>query len=317
MNEPTIPGPNGAPSGHDAADFGRDVKLFDRFLRKESPQSIFLGPGAVGEGSSLIPAGMPMQILHTADLMKATGPVFDAFSYHFYGAVSKRCGGGVNVAQTLSAGWLDQTDTAEAFYAGMRDKYLPGKPMWLTETAEAACGGDQIAGQFVDSFRFLNQLGTLAQKGVQVVMHNTLSASDYGLLDETTLKPRPDYWAALLWKRTMGTTVLDPGVAQEPGLRVYAQCMKDHRGGVALLAMNIDPHREQTFAVPLPGERYTLTAPDLTSTSVLLNGAELQAGEDCAVPEIEGEKVEPGVLQLSPASITFLTIPSPRNKCCM
>lgn len=32
--------------------------------------------------------------------------------------------------------------------------------MWLTETAEAACGGDAFAGQFVDVFRYLNQLGT-------------------------------------------------------------------------------------------------------------------------------------------------------------
>jgi len=26
-------------------------------------------------------------------------------------------------------------------------------------------------------------------------MHNTLAASDYGLLDEKTLMPRPNYWA--------------------------------------------------------------------------------------------------------------------------
>jgi hypothetical protein len=32
-----------------------------------------------------------------------------------------------------------------------------------------------------------DQLRRLAKAGVQVVMHNTLAASDYGLLDETTL----------------------------------------------------------------------------------------------------------------------------------
>ena len=38
---------------------------------------------------------------------------------------------------------LDQVDLNEKFYADMRDKLMPGKALWLTETAEAGCGGDQ------------------------------------------------------------------------------------------------------------------------------------------------------------------------------
>jgi hypothetical protein len=51
-------------------------------------------------------------------------------------------------------------------------------------------------------------------------MHNTLAASDYGLLDEATFTPQPNYWAALLWHRTMGATVLDAGPAPSPSVRV-------------------------------------------------------------------------------------------------
>jgi hypothetical protein len=40
------------------------------------------------------------------------------------------------------------------------------------------------------------------------------------LLDENTLAPRPNYWAALLWRRLMGTTVLDSGVPIQKGLHV-------------------------------------------------------------------------------------------------
>jgi hypothetical protein len=191
MNEPTFAMVGGAPQGYDAAVFARDAKIFATFLRKESPATIFLGPGSVGEGVSLGPAGMKLKLITTDDLMQATGPIFDAFSYHFYGTVSRRCAGSVTIDQALSADWLDRTDTVEAFYAALRDKYLPGKPIWLTETGQAACGGDPFAGQFADSFRFLNQLGTLAQKGVKSIMHNTLAASDYGLLAEDTLEPKP------------------------------------------------------------------------------------------------------------------------------
>ena len=101
--------------------------------------------------------------------------------------------------------------------------------IWLTETGETACGGDPWAASFLDSFRYVDQLGRLAKGGVQVVMHNTLAASDYGLLDETTYEPRPNYWAALLWRRLMGTTVLEAGGAAS----AWAACVRALFAGCA------------------------------------------------------------------------------------
>lgn len=318
MNEPTIPGPGGAPKGYDAADFGRDAKAFGTFLRKESPKTLFLGPGSVGEGISLGPPGMSMQftLLKTEDLLKATGPIFDVFSYHFYGTVSRRCGGKESIDDALSADWLDRTDTVQAYYATLRDRYLRGKPMWLNETAEAACGGDPFAGQFADTFRFLNQLGTLAQKGVKVVMHNTLAASDYSLITTDTLQPKPDYWAAVLWKQTMGTTVLDPHAPSGTPLRIYAQCAKNVRGGVTLLALNTDKHEKHAITLPDVTERFTLTAADLSSATISLNGTELQAASDGSLPPLKGQNVDAGTISFPPESLTFLIIPSAQNKNC-
>jgi len=316
MNEPTIPLQGGAPQGYDAAIYGKDIKAFSAFLRQESPNTVFLGPGGVGEGSSLMPVGIKMKLLPTEELMKATGPVYDAFSYHFYGSVSQRCMGSTKIDQALSAEWLDRTNIDEAFYASLRDRYLAGKQIWLTETGQAACGGDRFAGQFADSFRFLNQLGALAQKGVQVVMHNTLAASDYSLINEATLEPKPNYWAALLWKRTMGTVVLDPSAPKDQSLRIYAQCMKDSKGGVTLLALNTDTQKTQTLTIPVSGAQYTLTATGLASDKILLNGSELMAGSDGTLPAINGQPVKAGIINLAPESVTFLTLPTAHNKVC-
>lgn len=321
MNEPTFAAMGGAPAGYTAADFGRDAKLFGTFLRSELPNTLYLGPGSVGEGVSLVPAGIPVHMLASKDLLEASGPFFDVFSYHFYGDVSRRCGGHLTMDQALSAEWLDRTVTGEAFYAGLRDQYLPGKPLWLTETGEAACGGDPLAAQFVDTFRFLNQLGILAQRGVQVVMRNTLNASDYGLLDEQTLAPRPDYWAAVLWKRLMGPVVLnpgapDPGPPSEPTLRLYAQCLPEKKGGVAILALNTDRQSSGTLSLPRAVDRYTLTAPDLTSSTVLLNGIALRAHADGSLPALHPEHVRAGTLTLAPLSATFLRIPAAENAAC-
>jgi hypothetical protein len=330
MNEPTFAVIGGAPAGYDAAAFAADVKVFSGFLRKQSPGTIFLGPGSIGEGISLVPAGSPLKLIGTEGMMKATGPAFDAFSYHFYGTISRRCaagaGGkaGTRMEDALTSEWLNRTNVVESFYAALRDAYLPGKPMWLSETAQSGCGGDKWAAEFVDTFRYVNQLGTLAQKGVKTVIHNTLASSDYGLLDETTLEPRPNYWAAALWKRTMGTGVLDPSLkpglkpeaATNDSLRVYAHCMLGVKGGVAMAILNTDPSGEQTLDLPVGGERYTLTASHLESKTVLLNGAALVAAPDGSLPAIKGRAEKAGTIHFAPASITFFTMSAAGNGGC-
>jgi heparanase len=323
MNEPTFAAIGGAPSGYDAEAFAKDVKVFRGFLNTESPTTIFLGPGSIGEGVSLVPEGSKMPFIHTEDMLKATGPAFDVFSYHFYGTISRRCTAslgpkaGMSPENALTAEWFERNNTVEAFYQKLRDAYVPGKDIWLTETGEAGCGGDKWAATFVDTFRYLDQLGSLAQKNVKVVAQNTLASSDYGLLDEETLEPRPNYWAAVLWKRTMGTRALAPGTTTTPKVRVYAQCMKGPHGGVTLLVLNTDSKVEYTLQSPVPGERYTLSAPDLLSNTVLLNGAELRVTADGDLPMMNGQAVKRGVLRFAPLTINFVTLPGAKNAGCM
>jgi hypothetical protein len=311
----------GAPKGYDAADYGRDVKLFHTFIKEAEPVLIFLGPGSVGEGTMILPTNMPMKMPSSADLLTATGPVFDAISYHSYGGVSSRCasmgaGAGTTADAALSDEWLAKAGKIEDFYAGVRDQFEPGKPLWLTETAQTACGGDRWASTFLDSFRYLNQLGLLARRGVQVQMHNTLAASDYGLLDEKTYEPRPNYWSALLWHRLMGTTVLNPAASAAPGLHVYAHCLAGQPGGVAILAINANRDASQVLDLPIPSNRYTLTAKNLQDKTVMLHGAELQLTASDDLPALEGTATAAGPVTLAPASITFLAVAKAHNANC-
>ena len=264
-----------------------------------------------------------MKLLSSKELLEAMKPnEVDVFSYHFYGAISERCGAAMGGKATtspeaaLSEDWLSRTSTVEAFYAGLRDAYAAGKPMWLSETGQAACGGDRWASTYLDSFRYLDQLGQLARRSVKVVMHNTLAASDYGLIDEKTLAPRPDYWAALLWHHTMGTTVLDAGVAPSNSVHLYAQCMKDRSGGVSVLALNLSRTDSQLLRVPEKAMRYTMTAPDLLSRTVQLNGNELTLSASGDVPTLSGIAAPKGEVHLPAASITFLTFAGAGNPAC-
>jgi len=216
----------------------------------------------------------------------------------------------------LSKDRLSRTDQTLAFYKTLRDRLEPGKPIWLTETAEAACGGNPWAASFLDTFRYLDQLGRLARSGVQVVMHNTLAASDYGLLDQRTLTPRPNYWGAWLWRQLMGTTVLDAGMPIQSGLHVYAHCQRGTPGGVALLVINTDRDAPHALVLPTASLRYTLDAESLLEDRVRLNGSPLLLGAGDELPTIAGAATAASTVTFAQATITFLAIPDAGNNGC-
>jgi heparanase len=318
MNEPTFAKMGGAPVGYDAADYGRDFKVFLPFAKQAAPNMLILGPGSVGETvGDWGMATKTMALLNTRDLLAASDPGVDAFSYHHYGAASERAANTgmpmTSVGEGLSEEWLARTDQTLEFYKHLRDEFEPGKPIWVTETADAACGGNPWASTFLDTFRYLDQLGRLAKCGVTVVIHNTLDASDYGLLDEKTLTPRPNYWAALLWRKLMGTTVFESGVPIREGLHLYAHSLRGHPGGVALLAINNSRTQSTTIDLPLESERFTLTTRKLEDRHVQLNGQELKLGANDELPSLSGKRIPAGHIELPPASITFLAVPSARN----
>ncbi len=305
MNEPNLAETGGAPAGYDAAGYGRDFKVFHSFVKKNFPEIKVLGPGTVGETAS------------ASDLLAASGPGgVDAFSYHHYGPLSERCSGTSAPDAALSEEWLSRTDQTLTFYRFLRDKFESGKPIWLTETAEAACGGNRWAATFLDTFRYLDQLGRLARAGVQVVMHNTLAASDYGLLDENAFAPRPNYWGALLWRQLMGSTVLDSGVPIQTGLHVYAHCQRGTTGGVSLLIINTDRNAPHSLMLPTASLRYTLEAASLRDADVRLNGRPLALDPGDELPPIAGAPTTANTVTFKQATITFLAISAAGNNSC-
>lgn len=303
MNEPDLAAMGGTASSYDPAAYGRDFKIFRAFMTRHAPHTRIFGPGTIGQTAKV------------SDLLAASGHRLDGISYHHYGDVSQRCDGHHTADDALSDAWLRTTDRAFAFTRTLRDRFAPGKPIWLTETAETACGGNPWAATFADTFRYLDQLGRLARSGVRVVMHNTLAASDYALLDETTFAPRPTYWGALLWRRLMGRIVLDTGVPIQAGLHVYAHCRRD-APGVALLVINTDRDAPHALTLADASERYTLDAANLQDGSVRLNGGPLALAADDKLPRLSSAPTAAGRVTFAPATISFLAIPEANNPAC-
>jgi hypothetical protein len=305
MNEPNVAAHGSAAAGQDVAAYARDFREFRSHVKQNYPELLVLGPGTTGKTTL------------ASELLAASGVgSVDAVSYHYYGTLSQRCSGSSSPEQALSEGWLSGTDQMFDFYRLVRDRLEPGAPIWLTETAAAACGGNPWDATFLDTFRYLDQLGRLAKAGVQVVMHNTLAASDYGLLDEQTLAPRPNYWGALLWRRLMGRTILESGVPIQAGLHVYAHCQRGRPGGVSLLVINTDSSASRVLLIAKASERFTLDAEKLQDGTVRLNGRILQLDANDNLPSLGGVPTAAGAVKFAPATISFLAVPTAANSAC-
>ena len=184
---------------------------------------MILGPGAIGE-----PPSPPTCSPHPARDV-------DAFSYHHYGALSERCGGTSTPEAALSEQWLSPAPIRRWPSIGLFETDLrPASRSGSPKPPKRHAAETRWAATFLDTFRYLDQLGRLAKAGVQVVMHNTLAASDYGLLDERTLAPA----AELLGRAALATIdgnapCSTPVVPVQAGLHVYAHCQRGTPGGVS------------------------------------------------------------------------------------
>lgn len=321
VNEPSVLNLLQPPKGYTAADYRRDYANWEQWMRRVSPGTLILAPGSAELAE---PARSLMRraqkVIENDQLLAHDSPKPDAFSFHFYSGISQRCGGammGAKPAQATSAKFLDSVDGSIALVTHERDRLAPGKPIWNTESGEGACGGNPWASTFADSFRFVDTLGRSARQGVKVFMHNTLAASDYALLEENGFDPRPNYWASVLWKRTMGPVVLAPPQAATPEFRVYAHCLPGVRGGVGLAAVNIGTV-PQTLAGLGAAQSWILAAAPgqkLETKAVTVNGATPRLLPSGRLGGLTGLATR-GSVSVPGQSITFVAVPGAANRAC-
>ena len=313
MNEPNMLEMSGAPKGYTAVDYARDQDIFFGWVRAHYPNCLCVGPCSLGDGAlgnldmKNVGAGIGamMQTCTTDDLMAGTKVPLDVFSYHYYNGISERLasmmpGGHWDSTEAHTDAYLAVAPTNAKVYAPLRDKYVPGGQMWVTESGDAGGGGDTWASTYLDVLRTLNELGSFSEITDGVIFHNTLASSDYGFLQHGTFDPRPNYFAVLLWNRLMGQEVYDCSHLNGENVHVYCHSRKDGKEGCAWLVINNS--LTEALSVELPGNavQYTLHAEHPRATAMLLNGRTLSIEEVFA-----GESHHSGTVTLPPCSCTF------------
>lgn len=317
-NEPNAREPGRTEGPEPAANYARDFALLNQLADRVAPDLKLAGPGTAMLG---LPFPIPSLTQVTAEdyLTAQPRPDIDILSYHFYGALAERCADpaspqGVRAEDALTEAWLARPDTEFQKQKALRDRYAPDAPIWLTETGTAACGGTRWQPTFLETFRFLDAQARLAKQGLDAFVTHALISGSNGVIDEETFTPNADYWAALLWRRLMGSKILDAGPVQ-PGLHIYAHCQRNRTGGVTVLAINLQ-NKAAVVAVKGPADVYALTAPELQSRAIALNGEPLALGANDTVPQTRPKRQMSGSVALAPTSISFIALPDAANKSC-
>ncbi|XP_065189254.1 uncharacterized protein LOC135819881 [Sycon ciliatum] len=212
----------------------------------------------------------------------------------------------------------------------------PNMPVWAGEDGPHSGGGrPNCTDRFADAYWYLDHLATLALHGVQAFARSTMVGANYGLLNRTTFEPHPDYYAALLWGRLMGTSHLNVTTGSADGmLRAYTTCR--NRSTVVILLMNLDTEHNHTamLAPPASSTRASSgsTAYQMVYMLAATGGLEgmyaddvsflqdgqfkvLRLGADDSLPDLTPTKDTFGQVNMPPLSYAFVELDSNAATC--
>eukprot|EP00472_Partenskyella_glossopodia_P011337 CAMPEP_0197524016 /NCGR_PEP_ID=MMETSP1318-20131121/8805_1 /TAXON_ID=552666 /ORGANISM="Partenskyella glossopodia, Strain RCC365" /LENGTH=301 /DNA_ID=CAMNT_0043076859 /DNA_START=541 /DNA_END=1447 /DNA_ORIENTATION=+ len=214
-------------------------------------------------------------------------------------------------------------------------KKFPPSRLWVGEAGGAYNSGRPGASDtFASSFWFNHNLGVLASSGYAAFCRQALVGGHYALLrtlqtsntKDTSyvggLRPNPDFYSALLWRRLVGRGSLDVtiggGASDAVPVRAFGFCGLE--GGTVVLILNFSG--ERTVDVNIKGidgsiggkdsVEYHLTSEAIDSREIALNGkilAPLPGGE---IPDVismglrRKELRSESSVHLAPHSIAFV-----------
>jgi len=283
------------------AQLAKDFAHLRQTLYENQPQVILAGPDM---------ATLGRYNYFSKFMQSVQSKVLSAVTFHhYYGASDTAL-----LKDFVSIDYLDKfiyycskanSIISEAFEKKVRP------PVWLGETSSTYGGGSPTIGQtFAAGFLWMDKLGVAAQSSVSLVVRQALKGGYYSLLDEN-MKPNPDYWTSVLYRRLVGTKVLNSTGFLEMGrsVRAYAHCTHDggnsgaeySRGSVVFMILNMGTKSaevtlsandtsasthdkiDQYLFEPVNGE--------LMDSLVRLNGRKIKMADDTTLPSLAPVKV--------------------------
>jgi len=254
-------------------------------------------------------------------LTKGGAKVIDVATYHWYGVPStdKHLTSEVLTTKWMAAEVTKAEQTKKEF-----DSWAPGVPLWQGEGALSALSGQHgLTDRFEDTLWYIVRLGALAANGHSVWNRQTLIGGYYSMFDHRTLRPHPDWWAAVLHKRLMGYQVLSASSAYS-NIFSFAHCTKGNSlsDAVTVALVNIASSEQGISFSGIGSSRsrdeYCLTSSKLDSNAVKLNGgADLEMADDGSIPELHPRRSSMSTFLMPGHSVCFVTLRDAAHTACM
>ncbi|XP_038648566.1 heparanase [Scyliorhinus canicula] len=263
--------------------------------------------------------------------LKTGGKVLDAITWHHYYVNGRNA----SLKDFLSPQVLDSLVLKIKQIFEVASKIAPDKKVWLGETSSAFGGGaPDLSDKYVAGFMWLDKLGLSAKLGIDVVIRQALFGAGFYQLVDRMLDPLPDYWLSFIYKKLVGTKVLNVSAvhgdaANNGTLRVYMHCTNPHsqiyqKGSVTMFVLNLsdqDKHVLLCCSLFNKTVQFLLQPGDseegLYSQSVQLNGELLKMVDRKTMPIIEGKALQPGSPIILPAhSYAFYVVQDAKAPAC-
>lgn len=293
-----------------------------------------IGSSPLAAFSSLIfpTVGEPYHFLDTQAADQAgdllTEAPIDIVTWHYYPQQSRRCWIITQPAHShaiLHSEILNESGFWADRVNAWAEYYLPHAQVWLGETGPALCGGEPgFSDTYLASLWWLDHLGQMAVHNQQVLIRQSLTGGDYGLIDDETLDPTPGYWTSYFWKKFMGTRVLGIDAVQQqptpegPTLRAYAHCTANQKNTATLVLINTHWSRPAHVSLPgtnTPSSLALLTSNEALSSEITMNGILLE-DLDGEIPALNLIPYEGHEITLPPLSAVFIILPISEQSAC-
>ena len=275
------------------------------------------------------------------------GTTLDVISWHTYDFETRDIGMTDHTtlsvhpetARLWSTKYLDFALRLAGNMTAIRNRVAPQADVWLSES-DSIChqGVMGVTNAYLNSVWLVNRLGIMANANVTVMARQSLVGYNYSLLGNwpvEPIKPNPDFYTTVLFRRLFGDTVLAttatpsaPGPAPTNAtgggdrVRAFAFCASGGGGAIAVSMVNFDPDAAATFKFDkaLGAHREYLLAPGAdpvvasaawSSREMLLNGELLKIGPGGALPRglMGGGKGGEGSVVLQPLHVGFAVFP--------
>jgi len=328
----------GAPCNQTAKQQAAAQNVFAEMVQSQLPSAKLIGPDTgYHNWQKWLETYLPL----VSDDSIPSSQRLHAVTHHVYG--------GINRGNFNSAEKLDRSAAQINWYASTLRKLIPDAQIWAGEDGpigggnDGTCGHNSACGTYATTLWYADDMASRAKSGFSQYQRQSLLGGYYGLTSSPSAKMalsstdpvvlRPDYWTNFMWKRTLGTNVLNV-TSSDGQVRAYgfsgkpaspfaaSECAQET--GLQLLLINLD---NVTVTAELPFTDSTYAAWSLSPSSdgpyselTLLNHVQLPISIDVSQGDPEsflGTIPQPAIknnasvpLTLPELSTTFVCIRS-------